>query len=95
MSSNWKSALAIVSSLMVTDPISAQNPAPAATAKPAPTSDDANKLICQKVEVIGSRLAVKKVCMTQSQWDQTRLQDRQFVEKIQASPCVTTGPRRC
>jgi predicted secreted protein len=70
--------------------VSAQSPVPAATAKPPSTSDDPNKLICQKLEMIGSRIAVKKVCLTQYQWQDARLQDRQLVEKIQASPCVTT-----
>ena len=56
--------------------------AQAAPPAPAKTQDRSEK-ICQKVEVTGSRLAIKRVCMTRAQWADARLQDRQEIERIQ------------
>jgi invasion protein IalB len=42
-----------------------------------------NEVICEKQDVTGSRLAHRKVCMTRSQWEDTRRQDRSAVEKVQ------------
>jgi hypothetical protein len=44
---------------------------------------DPNEVVCERQEVIGSRLATKKVCMTRSQWADAKAQDRQDVEKAQ------------
>lgn len=56
------------------------------TAQP-PSSDE---LVCKKLVVTGSRLASHKYCATRAQWAQGQLQDRQEVERVQASPCVLT-----
>jgi hypothetical protein len=40
-------------------------------------------VVCESQKVIGSRLAVKRVCMTRAQWADRRLVDRQDVEKAQ------------
>jgi predicted secreted protein len=53
--------------------------APPAPAKP----QDRNQKICEKVEITGSRLAAKRVCMTRGQWEDARLQDRQEIERVQ------------
>jgi len=87
---NMKFALAVAWTLMIASPVSAENSAPASPSQGQTKGLDPNEVVCQKLEVIGSRLAVKKICMTRSQWEDSRLQDRQFVEKIQASPCVIT-----
>jgi hypothetical protein len=60
----------------------------AATAQAAPRSDDKkdpNKMICEKQEVLGSRLAVKRVCMTRAEWAEQRRIDRQNVERQQVN----------
>jgi hypothetical protein len=44
-------------------------------------TSNTDDVICEKIEVIGSRLAVKRVCMKRSEWAERRLQDRQEVEK--------------
>jgi hypothetical protein len=44
---------------------------------------DPNEVVCEREEVTGSRLAHRKVCMTRSQWQDTRRQDRTAVEKVQ------------
>ena len=59
-------------------------PALADTPPPAPQkTPDPNQIVCEKQEVIGSRLQTKRVCMTRAQWADARLQDRQDLEKIQ------------
>ena len=57
----------------------------AQTATPAPTKvkDRSQEMVCEKVEVIGSRLTSKRVCMTRAQWADARLQDRQAIERAQ------------
>ena len=59
--------------------------AAAQSAAPAPSKpkDPSQEKICEKVEVIGSRLGSKRVCMTRAQWEDARLQDRQSVERAQ------------
>lgn len=60
----------------------AQKPPPLATAQ-LPARPDASEVICERQSVIGSRLAHRKVCLTRSQWDDARRQDRQETEKVQ------------
>lgn len=51
----------------------------------APTvAANPDEVICEKQEVTGSRLAHRKVCMTRSQWQETRREDRKTVEKAQS-----------
>jgi hypothetical protein len=49
----------------------------------AAKSLDPNEVICEKQEVLGSRLAAKRVCMTRSQWADAKSQDRQDIERAQ------------
>ena len=56
---------------------------------PKNPASDADKKICEKITVLGSRLAVKQVCMTRAQWAERRLDDRQAIDAAQRSPCVT------
>lgn len=42
------------------------------------------KVICRHQRETGSRLASKRVCMTEAQWANTTRDQRQEVEKIQA-----------
>jgi predicted secreted protein len=44
---------------------------------------DPNQVICEKQEVLGSRLAVRRVCMTRSQWAEQRRTDSDLVQKSQ------------
>jgi hypothetical protein len=61
-----------------------------AQAQPAATptttekqADDLNKVVCEKQESTGSRLAKTRVCLTKAQWAERRLQDRQELERVQ------------
>ena len=58
---------------------SASKPAAGAEQK----ASDPNERICQSIEVIGSRLAKKRVCLTRSQWAERREEDRQNIERVQ------------
>jgi hypothetical protein len=52
---------------------------------------DPNEVICEKQSVVGSRLTHRKVCLTRSQWDDARRQDRQEVEKAQTQRGMSGG----
>lgn len=55
--------------------------------KPAPETkaqeDGQNKVVCRRVEAIGTRLSSKKVCRTQAQWDAEAAANRQDLERSQ------------
>ena len=57
-----------------------QEPRAPETSKKRP---DASDVICERVTVIGSRLAVKKVCMTRLEWQEKKLLDREFIDRVQ------------
>ena len=44
---------------------------------------DPNRIICEKQEVVGSRLATKRVCMTAAEWQAKRLEERQSLDRSQ------------
>lgn len=44
---------------------------------------DPNRVICEKQEVVGSRLATKRVCMTAAEWEAKRLEERQAIDRTQ------------
>jgi predicted secreted protein len=92
---NFKVVLAAGLAVLVASPVSADNSGQAPPPANRTNTPDPTEIVCQKVEVLGSRLAVKKVCMTRSQWEDSRRQDRQAVEKAQASPCVIQPTGHC
>lgn len=51
--------------------------------QPKPIAGDPDRIVCEKVERIGSRLAVDKVCMTAKQWQDHRDGHRADVEALQ------------
>ena len=55
----------------------------ATTSSPRQSALDPNQVICEKQEVIGSRLATRRICKTRAEWADSRLQDRQEIEKMQ------------
>jgi hypothetical protein len=44
---------------------------------------DPNRIICEKIQDTGSRVASSKVCMTAQQWEEKRRNDRAYVEDSQ------------
>jgi invasion protein IalB len=83
-----KIAVAIVSGFSFAIPATAQSSAPAAPAQTAKPADPMSEVVCQKQEVVGSRLATRRVCMTRQQWLEQRTMDRQDVEHSQIHPDV-------
>ena len=41
------------------------------------------EVVCEKVEVMGTRLASNRVCMTRAEWAQRKHADREEVERVQ------------
>ena len=58
-------------------------PAVAAAQDKKPDKKDPNRIICEKQEVIGSRLATKKICLTAAQWEERKREDREAIDKGQ------------
>lgn len=80
---NSKLSAAMIAGAVVLTGIS---PAFAQTAEApakAPKARNMNEVVCEKSEVIGSRLATKKVCMTRAEWAERRRTDRQEVDRAQ------------
>ena len=53
------------------------------TSRPATNVKDPNKLVCERVEQIGTRLGAKRVCMTAAQWAEERRVQREAMEAVQ------------
>jgi hypothetical protein len=53
-------------------------------------SADPDKIICEKQEVTGSRLQVRRVCLTRAQWADRRLQERQAIDRTQTMQGVSS-----
>lgn len=53
------------------------------SARPATNVKDPNKLICQRVEQIGTRLGARRVCLTALQWEEQRREQREDLERVQ------------
>ncbi len=73
------SALASLSAV----PASAQQTQAPSNQNSAKKMLDPNEVVCEKQEVLGSRLATKRVCMTRAEWAELRHQDRQDLERVQ------------
>ena len=58
-------------------------PAIAAAEQKKADKNDPNRIICEKQEVLGSRVATKKICLTAAQWEDRRREDREAIEKGQ------------
>jgi hypothetical protein len=55
---------------------------------------DPNEKVCEKITVVGSRLATKRICATRAEWADRRRQEREAVDRAQTQiigPCQTTG----
>lgn len=58
------------------------------TNRPAPVKGDADKIVCEKVETLGTRLGAKKLCLTVREWEALRKNDRDETERIQSGTKV-------
>lgn len=66
-------------------------PAIAAAEDKKSETKDPNRIICEKQEVVGSRLATKRICMTAAEWEDRKREDREAVEKGQRSAKGPSG----
>lgn len=53
------------------------------SSRPAPKARNPNAKICEKIEVTGSRLGSRRICMTAQQWAQQRQDHRDDLERAQ------------
>jgi hypothetical protein len=51
--------------------------------QPAKPAKDPNEIVCEKQEVIGSRLNFQKICKTRAEWAEERRSSRMDLEKTQ------------
>lgn len=78
-------ALATMSAVPV---FAAQDAPPPAAKKP---TKDPNRMVCETQEVLGSRLATRRVCMTAAEWADLRARDRQAIDQGQRNACVRSA----
>ena len=74
-------ALCAVAALATAAPALAEDAARSASKK----RGDPNEVVCEKTEIIGSRLGSKKVCKTRAEWAEQRRVDRMEIDKAQIS----------
>jgi len=48
-------------------------------------SKDPNEVVCERTEIIGSRLGSKKVCKTRAEWAEQRRIERIEIDRAQTS----------
>lgn len=72
-------------------------PLPAAAAETGSSNKakDPNKVICENQTVIGSRLAVKRKCLTRAQWEEHRLATKDAVDSLQRGGSTCTLEKKC
>jgi hypothetical protein len=77
--------LTVPAALLLGSAAFAQAPAaqPQAQSQAQQPAYDASEIVCQKQEVTGSRLAVRRVCMTRGQWLESQMSDKSELEAIQ------------
>ncbi len=46
---------------------------------------DPNQVVCEKQEVLGSRVATKKVCKTRAEWAEQRRLEKQEIDRAQVN----------
>ena len=79
------SALVAAGFAVLSSPLSAQA---------AKTDADPNERVCEKQTVVGSRLAVRRVCATRAEWEEKRKLDKEALDRAQMGangPCQTVN----
>ena len=90
-----KFAFFAATALIVPSPVLAQivfddTPPPPQTAqmKNGKAKSDADKVVCQSQDTLGSRLEAHQVCMTVQQWQQYQAENRQKTQDLQGQSGV-------
>jgi len=78
-------ALPLSLGLMVVPALAAEtvDPVPHEPDRSSVDNGDANRIICRREPILGSRLGVNRRCMTAAEWAQVRLDNRHQVERAQ------------
>lgn len=76
-------SLTITSVAQAADPAATEVAPSSAVKGKKPKSGDPNEIVCRSEEVLGSRLAKQKRCMTRSEWAEARRTNRADVERAQ------------
>jgi hypothetical protein len=63
----------------------------AAAAEKKSDAKDPNRMVCEKQQVLGSRLGSKRVCMTAAEWDTKRREERMAIDKSQTMKTSASG----
>jgi hypothetical protein len=66
-------------------------PAVAIADEKKPDGKDPNRIICEKQEVLGSRLQSKRVCMSAADWATKRREERMMIDKNQTQSGRPSG----
>lgn len=49
---------------------------------------DPNEKVCETHRVLGSRLAVRRVCATRAEWAERRQRERDIIDRTQVQRCA-------
>jgi predicted secreted protein len=49
---------------------------------------DPNEKVCETQQVLGSRLAVRRVCATRAEWEERRQRERDIIDRTQVQRCA-------
>ena len=88
-------SLSLVLMIAVATPAAAQISIGSDRAAPAPVMKDGkdpNRIICERQQEVGSRLAAKKVCKTALEWQEERSANRRTLEDVQRQATSTGIP---
>ena len=55
---------------------------------PPKKAKDPNEKVCETWQVLGSRLAVRRVCATRAEWADRRSCERDIIDRSQTQLCV-------
>lgn len=80
-----KVAHTLLAAMIVAIPVPAMADEPKQQQEMNTTKDTQNRMICKRDKSTGSRLGSKRNCMTAAQWQQVERDQREVVERVQAS----------
>lgn len=55
------------------------------------STKDPNEKVCETQGVLGSRLAVRRVCATRAEWAERKARERDIIDRTQVQQCVPDG----
>ena len=84
MTSMSAPVVVLLSGILICAPAFGQTAAPAPAPAPATAAPSyMNEVVCEKQQVLGSRLQSKRVCRTRAEWADLKNQDRMDLEQKQ------------